>query len=442
MRPLLPALLGAALLGAPLLLGGCGIFSDAKKPRLTGERLSVLSLDRRLEPDPALQQLEVRLPRPLENAAWPQSGGYPNHAMHHLALGDAPQEVWRASVGTGAGRRSRITTPPVVFDGRVYAMDGEAQVRAFEAQTGRLLWEFDPKPEAERGETFGGGVAYAEEKLFVASGYGEVVALDAATGAELWRQRLPGPTHAAPTVADGRVFVVTIDNQLEVLAADDGRRLWNNTGTAESAGLLGGAAPAVEGDVVVVPYSSGDLLAFRVENGRPLWSDSLAATRRIDALSSLTDIRGRPVIDRGRVYAVSHSGRMSAVDLRTGARVWEQEIGGTDMPWVAGDFIYVLSNDAEIVCLTRRDGRVRWVFELPRWEDLEDKEGPLRWSGPVLAGDRLIAVASNGEALSLSPYTGEALGRIELPDGVYIAPIVADGTLYVLTDDAELIAMR
>jgi outer membrane protein assembly factor BamB len=437
MRRLAPVVLAAAT-----LVGGCDMFSTAGEMRLSGERLSVLSLERQLQPDPALQLLEVRLPRPVANEHWPQPGGYPNHAMHHVALGEAPQEVWRVSVGEGAGGRARLTSPPIVYGGRVYAIDALARVRAFDAADGDRLWEFDPKPEEERGSTFGGGIAYAEERIFVATGYGEVVALGAADGTEIWRQKIAGPTHAAPSVADGRVFVVTLDNQLEVLASEDGRRLWDNAGTPETAGLLGGAAPAVEGEVVVAAYSSGDLVALRVENGRPLWTENLAATRRIDALSTLADIRGRPVIDRGRVYAVSHSGRMASIDLRTGARIWEQEIGGTEMPWVAGDFVYVLSNEAEVVCLTRRDGRVRWVFALPRWEDIEDKDGPLRWSGPVLAGDRLINVASNGEAIALSPYTGEALGRIELPSDVHIAPIVAGETLFVLTDDADLIALR
>lgn len=431
-----------ALLAATMLLGGCDLFVSKSKVKLTGERLSVLALERRLEPDPGLQQVDVRLPRPAPNTDWPQAGGYPNHALHHLELADSPKEVWRASVGEGAGRRARITAPPIVFGGRVYAMDGADHVRAFDAASGKRIWDFDTKPKEERGDAFGGGIAFAEDKIFIATGYAQVIAVDAGEGKEVWRQDLPAPTHAPPTVADGRIFVVTLDNQLDVLATEDGRRLWDNAGASEPAGLLGGAAPAVDGDVVVSAYTSGDLLAFRVENGRPLWDENLSATRRIDALSTLADIRGRPVIDRGRVYAVSHSGRMAAIDLRTGNRVWEQEIGGTDMPWVAGDYIYVLSNDAEVVCLTRRDGRVRWVFDLPRYENIDKKRGPLRWSGPVLAGDRLIAVASNGEAISLSPYSGEALGRIELPSGVFIAPIIADKTLYVLTDDADLIALR
>jgi outer membrane protein assembly factor BamB len=362
--------------------------------------------------------------------------------MHHLALGDDPKRVWRVDVGTGDSRDGYILSPPVVVGNRIYAMDARSRVRAFDAATGKRLWEIETKPEEERGRSFGGGVAVADGRVFVSTGYAQVLALDPETGKEIWRQPVGAPVRGAPTVADGRVFVVTVENTSEALAADDGHRLWTHTGTAETAGLLGSASPAVEGGVVVVPYMSGEIFALRVENGRPLWTDNLAAARRIDAVSGLADIRGQPVIDRGRVFAISHSGRMVAIDLRTGDRIWEQEIGSTNMPWVAGDFIYVLGNNGEVLCLTRRDGRIRWIHELPRYENVQKKRGPLQWAGPVLAGDRLIVLASNGEALSISPYTGQALGQIEMPDGSYIAPIVADKTLYVLTNDADLIAMR
>jgi outer membrane protein assembly factor BamB len=438
----MPMLRVAPLLaGALLLLAGCDLFGDTKVP-LPGERLSVLSLQRQLEPDPALAQLEVRLPRPVENPDWPEVGGYPNHVMHHLALGDDPKRVWRSSAGSGDSRDGYILSPPVEAGNRVYTMDAESEVRAFDAATGQRLWAFETRPKDERGRSFGGGVAFADGRLFASTGYGQVIALDPETGKEIWRHPVGAPVRGAPTVADGRVFVVTVENTAEAIAADDGRRLWTHTGTAENAGLLGSASPAVEGDVVVVPYMSGELFALRVENGRPLWSDNLAAARRIDAVSGMADIRGLPVIDRGRVYAISHSGRLAAIDLRTGDRIWEQEIGGTNMPWVAGDFVYVLGNNGDLICLTRRDGRIRWIHELPRYENVERKRGPLLWTGPVLAGDRLIVLASNGVAETVSPYTGEAIGRVEMPDGSYIAPIVAAKTLYVLTNDADLIAMR
>jgi outer membrane protein assembly factor BamB len=192
----------------------------------------------------------------------------------------------------------------------------------------------------------------------------------------------------------------------------------------------------------VAAYSSGEIYALTVETGRPLWSDNLASTRNIDAVSALADIREWPVIDRGRVYAASHSGRMAAIDLRTGERAWDQELGGTHSLWVAGDYVYVLSTDNELICLTRNEGKVRWVRLLPSYQDQKKRKNPMTWAGPVLGGDRLIVLSSDGGAISVSPYTGEPMGREEMSSGGYFAPAIADNSLYVLTDDAKLSAYR
>jgi outer membrane protein assembly factor BamB len=429
------------LLLVSLALAGCSWFRDKKTP-LPGERISVLSFDRRLEPDPALANTTVTLPQPVVNPDWPEPGGYPNHAMYHLALPERLQAAWSGSVGDGSSRRKRVLSQPVVAKGRVYAMDGGAQVSARDAATGAQLWELDTKPEQERGTAFGGGVAFWNDRLYVSTGYAQVLAVDPANGEVIWRQGVSAPLRSSPTVADGRIFVVTVENELDVLSTDDGRKLWNHNGIPETAGLLGSASPAVEGEVVVVAYSSGELFALRVENGRPIWSDSLATSRAADALSTLADIRGRPVIDRGRVFAVSHSGRMVAIDLRSGDRLWDQEIGGIHGPWVAGDYIFVLSNDNELACLSRNDGKVRWVRRLPSYEDEKAKEDPIRWAGPVLGGDRLIVTSSIGDAMAISPYTGDPLGRQEIAAGSYLGPVIAENALYLLTDDATLAAYR
>jgi outer membrane protein assembly factor BamB len=159
-------------------------------------------------------------------------------------------------------------------------------------------------------------------------------------------------------------------------------------------------------------------------------------------MSELDDIAGRPVVDRDFVFAISHSGVMAAINISTGDRVWSRDIGGIQTPWAAGDYVYVLTSEAQLLCLARKDGRVKWIHQMQRWTDVEAKSGPIVWAGPVLVSDRLILVSSGGYAASVSPYTGELLGRMEIPDGTYIAPVVANGTLYILTNDAQLVALR
>jgi outer membrane protein assembly factor BamB len=429
-----------------VLLSGCewiqNMLPSKKKPPLPGVRIAVMINERDLDPDPRVADLRVMLPRPYVNPAWPESGGVPTHAMYHLALEATPKKIWKVDIGDGSSKGRKLLTKPVVADGRVYAMDLNFIISAYNADTGERVWRYKPKLPRQDDETFGGGLAYNKGRLYVTTGFGEVLSLDAKTGRLAWTQTVSGPMRAAPTVAGGRLYVVTIDNQLNVLDADTGEKKWTHSAISESAGLLGDGSVAVDGSTVVVPYTSGEIFAIRAENGRVVWSDNLTAIRRVDAMASLAHIRGSPVIDRGVVYAISHSGRFVAIDQRSGARIWERGIGGVDMPWVAGEFIFVLSNDNEIYCLTRQGGRVRWVQPLPRFENPEKKKKPIHWAGPVLAGDRLVLTGSHGEVMTVSPYTGEPLGRMEVPHGILLPPVVANGTIYFLTDDADLIAYR
>ena len=439
-----PAALPVLGLAGLVLLSGCGTFlgqGETDRP-LPGKRVSILAVDRGLSPDRAIAELDVSLPPPYVNDAWPQAGGSAAHAMYHLQLGDTPKRKWKSDVGEGSGDDRHILAQPLVVGGTVYTMDARSLVTAFDSESGRRLWRTDVELEEEDGGYFGGGLAYEDGRLFVTTGFAIIFALDAQSGEIIWQQRVTGPMRAAPTVSGGRVFATTLDNRTFALAADNGRRLWEHTGVQEIAGLLGGASPAVAGSVVVVPYSSGELHALLVENGRELWSDVLTPVNRFDPVSNLAQIKGLPVIDRGLVLAISHAGRMVAIDLRRGIRAWELEAGGVQMPWTAGDFIFLLTTESELICVVRQSGRVRWVRALPRFEDPEDLEGPIGWFGPVLAGDRLIVTSSTGDAISISPYTGELLGRIRLPGTPTVAPVVANNTIYILTEDADLVAIR
>jgi outer membrane protein assembly factor BamB len=423
---------------------GCDMldmFKDRKTP-LPGERISVLGVGATIDPDPKLTGVAVALPPPAVNPEWPVPGGNPPHAMGHPALTGSLARAWSTGIGEGSARYTKVLSQPVVAGGRVYAMDGGSAVSALDAATGSRLWQVDLKPERERGNAFGGGPCYWNGRLFVSTGYAQVAALDPADGKVLWRQNVASPVHAPPTVADGRVFAVSVENALDVLSADDGRRLWTHHGIPEAAGLLGGASPAVEGEIVVVGYSSGELFALRAENGRLLWSDNLAATRTMNAIAGLADIRGRPVIDRGRVFAISHSGRLAAINLRSGDRAWEQQISSSHGPWVVGDYVFVLANDNQAVCLTRDGGSVRWVRPLQRFRDEKARSGPIFWAGPVLGGNRLIMASSTGELATLSPETGEPIGQQRVSGAAYLGPIIADNTLYLLNDDANLSAYR
>ena len=432
-------------------MGACTAFdsvkdwvSETQEPRLPGERQSVLGHQKDLVVDPRLVREPVVLPAPYMNTDWPQNGGFPSHALHHLSLeSDTLSVRWRKSIGTGSSSDLRLISMPIVANGILYAIDAETRVVAMNAKSGERLWRYSLVPDGESDDnSVGGGVAYYEDRLIVTTAFGDVFALDANNGGMIWRTHVGQPFRVAPTVSNGAVIAISFNNQLHVMRVESGELVWNHSGVPERADVMGGAAPAVSDGRLVAAFSSGELVTFALQSGSIIWQDSLARRGRLTALQSLADINAHPIIDRGMVFAVGHSGRMIAANLETGLRIWDAKIGGVNTPWVAGDYVFILNNESELLCLNREDGRVRWSTAMPRYENPGRRRDAIQWSGPLLASDRLIITSSEGEAWSLSPYDGQMLGYQKLPDKVFLAPIVADGWLYILTDDGDIVAMN
>jgi outer membrane protein assembly factor BamB len=424
-----------------LVLGGCDYLKTKQTP-LAGDRISVLQNERSLSADAEVAGQQILLPAPSRNLAWPQSGGYANHAMHHIQVSDNLKKAWSIDVGAGTSAEERLSGQPVISNGIVYTLDTQTNINAYDVETGKQKWHVELTPEDDDDGHINGGLAVDGGSLFITTGFAQVISLNAASGKEIWRKSLDAPMRAAPTVRGGRVFVVTLNNKTFALNAETGDELWTHSGLRETASILGAASPAVDRGIVVIPYSSGQLVALRAESGRLLWEESLSTTRNTELLLTLGDIRGRPVIDRNRVVAMSHGGKMVSINLQTGRRIWSRDIGGLESPWVAGDYIYAITNQAEVICISRTNGLAHWVQALPRFEDPENLEGLIIWTGPILASDRLIVAGSNGEAMSISPYSGNIMGILEMPGQVSIPPIIANGRVFFLSDDAQLVAYQ
>ena len=441
-NPIAGAVTAAALAA---LLGGCGVFTKAG-PKVTptiGERRAVLGLEAAVEADPSLAGVAVTLPPAEVNAAWTQPGGSASKSLGHVSLGGALSPAFSVSIGQGASRYDRLGAAPVVADGRIYTVDTTGTVVAFDAATGARAWSAKPGTDAEnKNSLFGGGVSYDGGRVYATNGVGAVSALDAATGAVIWTVRPGGPLRGAPTVADGNVYVMSQDSQIYALKATDGATQWSEAATLEVAGVFGTGAPAYAQGTVVAGFGSGDLNAYRYENGRQLWNDALSRTSISTSVSSLSDIDAAPVIDAGRVYAVGQGGRMVALELTTGQRLWELNIAGISTPWVAGEWIFVVTDDARLLCIARATGKIRWISQLSRYEDAEDKKGPINWTGPVLAGGRLILTSSAGQMTAVNPADGTVLSTTQLNRPVSLSPVVANNTLYILDDDGRLNAFR
>ena len=434
----------ALMTAAALASGGCSLLKKGKpKTPVLGQRIDVLAGETDVTVDPAVRALPFTLPPPTVNSSWTESGGNASNSMGHLALGSALQQAFVVQAGRGSSLTARLAAPPIVANGRVYTIDTLGAVRAFDAQSGSQLWASQtPDDRGNEASLYGGGIAYDNGRIFATNGLGYVAALSEQNGGILWQVRPGGQLRGAPTVANGTVYVISQDNQLYSLSEDNGATNWNEAASLEIAGLFGAASPAIGQGTVVAGFSSGELNGYRYENGRQVWSDTLQRTSVRTSVSSLSDIDADPVIDAGQVFAIGAGGRMVALDLVSGQRMWELNISGMSTPWVIGDWVYVVTDDAKLLCIYRQNGHIRWINQLPEYARPKSKRGDIEYSGPVLAGNRLILTAATGQIYAFDPATGDYKTEISVGAPVTLPPVVANSTLYVYDDNGRLHAYR
>jgi outer membrane protein assembly factor BamB len=440
----------AALLGAAGLLAGCETAQDlvdrvvgTTKTPLPGERRPILNAEERIQVDPTAATRPVSLPPPEVNRDWVTAGGDAGHSMGHLSLPRPIGEVWRTSIGTGSGYRRRMTAPPLVVGDTVFAADSNGVVTALDAARGGRRWQADTRRQRERDGALGAAMAFSDGTLYVATGLSEVMALDPANGSIRWRADLPAPARGGLAVAGNRLIIPNIENHLVCVSAEDGRRLWTFEGQQVLVLPLGLPSPAVDGETVVAGLASGELVALNAQTGRTLWTESLGATRGQGfAISELGAIAALPVIDRGRVFAVGMAGTTTSLDARSGRRVWEREVGGAVTPAVAGDWVFLLSRDNELVAAGRDDGRIRWLTQLPIFADERRRRDPIAWGPPVVAGGRLLIAGSHGQMFEVDVARGDIIARLRLPDGCTLQPAIAQNSAYLLTDGGTVVALR
>ena len=435
----------AMMLALPL--AGCGALKGKGGPRTptVGERVSILSNDNSIKVDPTTAEIAVVLPDPVLNADWAQSGGNASKSMGHPALGAARTKAWEASIA-GSTKKQRLAAAPVISNNRLFAVDTDAVVSAFAADTGAKLWSVSIGSTGKDFENslFGGGASGDGNVVYATSGVGDVAALNAEDGKLLWKVKPAGPLRGAPTVAFGGVYVISQDNQIFALNQATGAVQWQATASLEPGSVFGAASPAAGQGTIVAGYSSGEVQAYRYENGRDLWEDALARTSMALSVSTLSDVDADPVIDRGRVFALGQGGRMASYELVTGQRTWEISIAGISTPYVVGEWVYAMTDDGKLLCVARTSGKVRWLQQLARYrvETEKKKKDPIRWTGPILAGGRLIAVNSEGQLVEFSPADGSTLATTEFKTSLSQAPVVANNILYILADDGTITAWR
>ncbi len=444
--PVRSAFLFLSMTACAMVLSACGSdkwFGEPEKPPLAGERKSALTYDRTLRPETDGSFTSFSAPDSIANTAWTQAGGNPSHVMGNLTLSNgALKKIWTADIGQGSRDRLPLTAQPVVAGQSIFTLDTDATLSSFDISNGKKRWSVDVRDELEEDPVISGGLAIDNGFVFVTAGYDEVLSVNATDGAIKWRSKIISPSRAAPTVMDGRVYVTTLNNSLVALNADNGSVIWEFSGIDSQTGLIGAASPAIVSDLVIPAFSSGEVYALRTANGSVAWSDNLSGALRLGGLNTLSDIRGLPVVDDNIVYAISFAGKMAAIDLLTGSRVWQKDISGSKTPWVSGNRVFVISTEGQIISLDKDKGTVIWVSQLARFKNKTERTGPIFWAGPIMGGGRLLAFSSDGRIAEIDPEKGTLIRESKNGQDVRISPVIAGETLYILSESGNLIAYR
>lgn len=433
----------AGLIRATIALAVAGALAACERPViLSGERLPVRGAD--APAAPANRSVPPGLPAPVANGDWPQRAGGPTHAMPHLALNPGAERLWSVPIGTGNGRRTRITAAPVVAGGVVFAMDALSQVVAV-STAGQVLWRTDAiLPGETPGTASGGGLAVAGGRLYVTTGFGEALALDAGTGAVIWRHNFGAPVSAAPTVSDGTVYVMARGAGGYALDAADGKVRWIVPGVPQTAGRANAPSPAVAGDLVYFPFAAGEVIAVNRRDGTPAWAAQAAGARLGRAAALLADLTGDPVVAGGTLYVGSVAGRIAAADARTGLPRWNVGQGAAGPVFPAGGSVYAVDDLGRLLRLDARDGAPIWAVELGLFtaDRLTRQRDVVAHYGPLVAGGRVWVASGDGQIRVHEAADGTLVRTIPLPGGAAAAPAVAGATLYVVTGDGQLHAFR
>ena len=394
--------------------------------------------------NPLAKNNRIELPPMKSNNQWALISSAISKDNPNLMLGENPSEIWSVSIGKGDSRKKRLVTDPIFYQQMIFTLDANSTASAFDTK-GKLLWRKDLTPAGEKsGEIFGGGFAAGQDQLFVTLGYGFLLSLDPSTGEKNWSQRLSSAGNNTPIFKDGLVYLISGDSKAWAIDAENGRISWKVDGIGNETNLISSNSPAVSGKYALFGFGNGEIYATFKKGGYVLWSSSLSGRGDSRVISAIDDIVASPAIVGRNVYAADGSGKVVSLKIENGERNWTAPFGSSGNFWIAGKSLFFISDTNKLVRLEMKTGKTVWLTELPSFAQkrpLISKKNN-QHHGPIIAGDRLVIVSSDGYIRFYDPKTGQQRNKLKIKAGATANPIVVNETLYLITQDGKLRAFR
>jgi outer membrane protein assembly factor BamB len=330
--------------------------------------------------------------------------------------------LWQASVG----RALDSVFVPAVSEGSVFAAARDGTIVRLDAATGREAWRLRVPNQ------LASGIGSDGRLVVVGSTKGEVIALEA-DGRTLWRARVSSEVIAPPVIADEFVVVRSADSRVFALDARDGRRRWVYQRAAPALAVRSPSGAVVRGGFVFAGFSGGKLVALSVSNGGLRWEGTVSAPKGTTELERVTDVIDVPWIGEREACAVAYQGRVACFDLGNGNQIWGREISSSAGLGVDARYVYVSEDQGAVSALDRISGTSLWR---------QDKLGNRRPTAPLPLGNEIVVGDVEGFVHFLARDTGAFIGRFAT-DGspIRATPVPIPGGFLVQTTRGGLYAL-
>ncbi len=432
---------GLCVCGLVLSVAACT--QDKDLPQ--GVRISILDNVAPEENMAGVGQIEI--PQATVNTSWQQAGVNSNHIIGNLSAGFTLKEQWSENFGEGINKRDLHLAAPVVVAGKVFVMDTQGKVSAFDYETGKRLWENTLTANIggfKEAKSKASGLAADDKMLYATTGFGGIYAMDLATGAPKWRKIMETPIRIAPTVTDRMLVIQTVDNGLYALDKNNGQEIWRFGVAHEDTVIAGGAAPAYDAadNVVVAGFSNGEIVVLNASIGTPLWAQMLVSNRQTRSTTEINTIGAYPIVENGVIYAVSNSDVMLALDMRTGDKLWEKEIGAMQNMLLVGDYLFVISNRNVLYAVKKYTGEVAWTLNVRDFLNKEDMNATVYAVSPLMLNGQILLAFSNGRILKIDAEKGVVTAKTSLDIDISNGLIAAQQKVVAVTNKADVIVFQ
>ena len=398
---------------------------EEKEVKLPGKRENVFDFKDNIIVK-ANKKILVDKPQPIDS--WNQQFQNPRNHLSHFKSKPVLKLKRKISLGNILFEKINLIVQPVNLGENIFYVDKDFNIISRNHMTGKLNWKTNLEREKKEKILFLGGMSLVGNSLVVTSGLGNIYLIDSNTGKKEWKKNFLVQFSRPALIFKNKVFAVSDDNQTFCLNLKNGEIIWNHIGNLEEVSIIGGSKPAAIDNTVVLSYSSGEIYALDENDGSLIWFDNIGSSNYFSR-SALNDIQSPLSIVNNKVYSPTFSDKLLVYDLNDGSKIWELKISSINQVTISGEALYIIDTLGKLLCLDSKTGKLLWSVQLKTNYDGEE----IRWYGPLLTSNKLLVANSFGTILSLSPFTGKTLSKLNFDEGFILSPFQIKNEVFLIT---------